>query len=172
MHIKLHFTCYTRICVQIKTLTWSFVFCLSTGISAECPYGQSEFDPRVRPWYVAASSGPKDIILVLDSSGSMEVAGRMSIMKEAANRVINTLGVSDYFSVVEFDSVARTVRNFGDGNIIKRATDEKAASQVQSIISNPLEERIFILDLTWPSRPSETLKTLKAQVDATKLFSS
>jgi hypothetical protein len=135
MHIKLHFTCYTRICVQIKTLTWSFVFCLSTGISAECPYGQSEIDPRVRPWYVAASSGPKDIILVLDSSGSMEVAGRMSIMKEAANRVINTLGVSDYFSVIEFDSVARTVGNFGDGNILKRATDENKSS-ISSAIDN------------------------------------
>jgi hypothetical protein len=73
----------------------------------------------------------------------MQAADRMSIMKEAANRVINTLGVSDYFSVVEFDSVARTVRNFGDGNIIKRATDEKAASQVQSMVSNPLEEWIL-----------------------------
>ena len=29
------------------------------------------YDPRKRPWYIAASSGPKDIIIILDVSGSM-----------------------------------------------------------------------------------------------------
>ena len=29
------------------------------------------YDTRERPWYVAASSGPKDVVLVLDTSGSM-----------------------------------------------------------------------------------------------------
>ena len=31
-----------------------------------------KFDPRVRPWYVAASSGPKNIVMILDTSGSMD----------------------------------------------------------------------------------------------------
>ena len=44
---------------------------------ANCPNGVNDFDPTVRPWYIAASSGPKDIILVLDTSGSMKMKGRL-----------------------------------------------------------------------------------------------
>ncbi len=29
------------------------------------------YDNRKRPWYIAASSGPKDLIIILDISGSM-----------------------------------------------------------------------------------------------------
>ena len=32
-----------------------------------------EFDPRRRPWFVAASSGPKDVVLVIDISGFMSI---------------------------------------------------------------------------------------------------
>ncbi len=35
-----------------------------------------DFDPRTRPWYVAASSGPKDVVMVLDSSSSMQQKDR------------------------------------------------------------------------------------------------
>lgn len=48
-------------------------------------------DPRIRPWYVAASSGPKDVVIVLDVSGSMSQYGRLDLAKEAAETVINTL---------------------------------------------------------------------------------
>ena len=47
------------------------------GYSFDCPYGEFTYDPRVRPWYVGASSGPKDVIIVLDTSGSMNSLGRM-----------------------------------------------------------------------------------------------
>jgi hypothetical protein len=29
------------------------------------------FDPRFRPWYSAAASGPKNVVMVIDVSGSM-----------------------------------------------------------------------------------------------------
>ena len=32
-----------------------------------------EFDPHRRPWFVASSSGPKDVVLVIDISGSMSM---------------------------------------------------------------------------------------------------
>jgi len=34
------------------------VFRMLPGYSFDCPYGDFTFDPRVRPWYVGASSGP------------------------------------------------------------------------------------------------------------------
>lgn len=57
----------------------------------DCP---GDFDPRLRPWYVAGSSGPKNIILLLDNSGSMDGL-RLAYLKEAALRVIDTLTIGD-----------------------------------------------------------------------------
>ena len=31
----------------------------------------ADFDPRFRPWYVTATSGAKNVILIIDTSGSM-----------------------------------------------------------------------------------------------------
>ena len=58
-------------------LLYERVFRMLPGYSFDCPYGDFTFDPRVRPWYVGASSGPKDVIIVLDTSGSMNSLGRM-----------------------------------------------------------------------------------------------
>jgi voltage-dependent calcium channel alpha-2/delta-3 len=32
-----------------------------------------KYDPRRRPWYLSGSNGPKNVIFILDSSGSMSV---------------------------------------------------------------------------------------------------
>ena len=40
------------------------------------------FDPRTRAWYVAASSGPKDVVVIIDKSGSMLDNNRLEIAKE------------------------------------------------------------------------------------------
>jgi hypothetical protein len=67
------------------------------------------FDPRRRPWFVAASSGPKNIVLVMDVSGSMEDSkskGRMRMAKEAADTIVDTLTAADSFAVIAFSSEA------------------------------------------------------------------
>lgn len=64
-----------------------------------------EFDPRLRPWYVAASSGPKNLVLVLDTSGSME-GERLDLMKKAAKQVVNTMTIADRIAIVEFNTAA------------------------------------------------------------------
>jgi len=61
------------------------------------------YDPRERPWYIAASSGPKNVILILDTSGSMR-GFRLELMKQAATQVIKSLTVSDRVAIVEFGS--------------------------------------------------------------------
>ena len=71
-----------------------------------------EFDPRVRPWYVAASSGPKNVIMVLDKSGSMQ-GQRMELLKSAAKRVVNTLSVADRVALIAFDSEVQEISNNG-----------------------------------------------------------
>ena len=64
------------------------------------------YNPRYQPWYVAATSGPKDVILVIDVSGSMSVFNRIGLARDAAISVLNTLTNSDYVAVVLFNSDA------------------------------------------------------------------
>lgn len=107
------------------------VFRMYPGSPGTCPNGRNNYDPRVRPWYVAASSGPKDVILVLDTSASMDNNGRLGIMKDAAKRVINTLGVSDYFSVIEFGTTANQV-GIRSGTQM-RANDQNKETMVKNV---------------------------------------
>ena len=65
----------------------------------------SSYDPRFRSWYVSAASGPKDVVIVLDVSGSMRVEGRMSLMREAALKLLDTFTSVDYVAVISFSNL-------------------------------------------------------------------
>ena len=67
-----------------------------------------EYDPRFRPWYVAATTGRKNVILMIDVSGSMSTdnPSRMSLAKDAAISVVDTLSPADTVTVIKFSSSA------------------------------------------------------------------
>ncbi|EGD72063.1 hypothetical protein PTSG_00082 [Salpingoeca rosetta] len=67
------------------------------------------YDPRLRPWYVAATSGPKDIVIVLDRSGSMATNNRWETAMDAAETVLETLTIADFVAIVVFDTSASQV---------------------------------------------------------------
>mmetsp|Transcript_111768 Transcript_111768/g.316142 ORF Transcript_111768/g.316142 Transcript_111768/m.316142 type:complete len:604 (+) Transcript_111768:41-1852(+) len=66
-----------------------------------CP---SSYDPRFRDWYAGPAAGPKDVVVVIDRSGSMSTAGRMALAKSAAKSVLRTLTWVDMVNVVAFSS--------------------------------------------------------------------
>ena len=68
-----------------------------------CP---TEYDPRFRSWYVSAASGPKDVVIVIDTSGSMSQRNRMSIAATAALRLLGTFTDVDHVAMVQFNSDA------------------------------------------------------------------
>jgi Mg-chelatase subunit ChlD len=79
-------------------------------------------DPRYRTGYANAARGPKDVVLVLDDSGSMNTNNRIGKMKEAAKWVISTLGPNDYVSIVKFtNSAESTTENLIPATIENRA---------------------------------------------------
>jgi voltage-dependent calcium channel alpha-2/delta-3 len=59
----------------------------------------NDYDPRVRNWYIAATSGPKDVVIVLDCSLSME-GKKFEIAKSIVKAVIDTLTAHDYVNVI------------------------------------------------------------------------
>ncbi|XP_064640200.1 VWFA and cache domain-containing protein 1-like isoform X2 [Lineus longissimus] len=76
---------------------------------AEC----GSYDPRYRPWYVAAATPTKkEVVVVIDKSGSMGNTHSgitlMEIAKNAADTVLETLGPDDLVGVVAFSTNALT----------------------------------------------------------------
>lgn len=67
-----------------------------------CP--ESNYDPRLRPWYSSGSTGPKDLVIVVDVSGSMITAGRSRLAKAATAAVIDTLEWKDYATIILFNN--------------------------------------------------------------------
>ena len=80
-----------------------------------------DYDPRYRPWYVSAASGPKDVVIILDVSGSMNTNGRLGLAKAAAAALIDTLTDNDYVNLITF-STGATIAPFGDGAHLVKAT--------------------------------------------------
>ena len=70
------------------------------------------YDPRAEPWYVQAATGPKDVVVVIDVSGSMTAPRNsidespLDIAKKAAKAVLNTLTSADRVQIVAFSTAA------------------------------------------------------------------
>lgn len=59
-----------------------------------------DYDPRFRPWYNSATTGAKNVILLIDKSSSMcnhLKPYRMDPAKSALKTITKILGSSDYF---------------------------------------------------------------------------
>ena len=100
--------------LETITLRWQYIGTPSgyfRGYPGDAQETCASYDPRIRPWYVAATSGPKNVILVIDVSGSMGEFGRLDLAKDAAITVINTLTNFDYVGVVIFSDTASSLEN-------------------------------------------------------------
>lgn len=81
-----------------------------------------EYDARKRPWYISATSGPKNIVLVLDTSGSMSSYRKLDLLKIAASQIVSTLTVADRVAIVQFSKDAQV--HGGQDNRMLTATKE------------------------------------------------
>jgi len=117
--------------------SWTY-FGAHNGLFRQIPARHQEqcglFDPRRRPWFVAASSGPKDVVLVIDTSGSMNDYGRMYLAKEAAITIVDTLTVADRVAIVTFSDEATQIGGFSS---LVRATIRNKERLIEAI--NELE---------------------------------
>lgn len=68
--------------------------------------GDSEvdmFDCRMRLWYIDASLSPKDVIVLVDNSGSMTGISQ-KIARHLVNSILETLGSNDFVNVLTFNN--------------------------------------------------------------------
>jgi hypothetical protein len=66
------------------------------------------YDPRYRPWFVAAATGAKNLIIIIDNSSSMGI-DCLNGAKTAAKSVIDTLTINDRIGVVLFNTIATSL---------------------------------------------------------------
>lgn len=87
------------------TLLWQYfgssdgVYRIYPGFKWRDPSETDVFDNRRRGWYIQGSSSPKDVVLLLDLSGSM-AGQKLSILKLAAMSLLETLQENDFVNIV------------------------------------------------------------------------
>lgn len=81
-----------------------------------------KFDPRRRPWFVAASSGPKNVVIIIDVSKSMDPP-RINVTRDAAATIVDTLTVADTFIVIPFSTDAYSLGDYT--SLIPATSDNK-----------------------------------------------
>ncbi|XP_071635813.1 voltage-dependent calcium channel subunit straightjacket isoform X2 [Temnothorax longispinosus] len=66
------------------------------------------FDCRTRSWYIEAATSPKDILILMDTSGSM-TGMRREIAKHVINNILDTLGNNDFVNIITFSNETKEV---------------------------------------------------------------
>ncbi|VVD02410.1 unnamed protein product [Leptidea sinapis] len=66
------------------------------------------FDCRLRPWYVSASGAPRDVLILLDASGSMSNSSNQVTAEQFTQTLLNALTDDDQTNVLRFNVVVES----------------------------------------------------------------
>lgn len=95
------------------SLSWQY-FGSATGFMRQYPATMWNpkpvdlFDCRTRGWYIEAATSPKDIIILVDTSGSM-MGMRKEIARHVVNNILDTLGNNDFVNIITFSNETHEV---------------------------------------------------------------
>ncbi|XP_072097913.1 voltage-dependent calcium channel subunit alpha-2/delta-1 isoform X5 [Mobula birostris] len=126
------------------TLMWQ-VFGSATGLARYYPASPwvdltktanriDLYDVRRRPWYIQGAASPKDMLILVDVSGS--VSGlTLKLIRTSVSEMLETLSDDDYVNVVSFNNVAKSVscfRHLVQANVRNKKVLKDAVNQIQA----------------------------------------
>ncbi|XP_051889603.1 voltage-dependent calcium channel subunit alpha-2/delta-1 isoform X2 [Pristis pectinata] len=126
------------------TLMWQ-VFGSATGLARYYPASPwvdlsktanriDLYDVRRRPWYIQGAASPKDMLILVDVSGS--VSGlTLKLIRTSVSEMLETLSDDDYVNVVSFNNAAKPVSCFQhlvQANVRNKKVLKDAVNQIQA----------------------------------------
>ena len=83
------------------TVEGSFIYHPISNYTAGCP---GTYDPRRRPWYLSAVTGPLNLVLMIDISGGVDAITRVTKAVEIGLDLLDTLSLWSFFNIGTYSS--------------------------------------------------------------------
>ncbi|CAL8337421.1 unnamed protein product [Lota lota] len=124
-----------------SSLRWQ-VFGSATGVTRyypatpwKAPNKIDLYDVRRRPWYIQGASSPKDMVIIVDVSGS--VSGlTLKLMKASVMEMLDTLSDDDYVNVASFSEKAEALvpcfKTLVQANVRNKKIFKEAVTHMQA----------------------------------------
>lgn len=145
---------------QDNELFWQY-FCSSQGLYRRYPgsYWSTDksgdfFDCRLQSWYIMAAASPKDVLILLDVSGSM-TGIQFGIAKKLIESILDTLSDNDFFNVLTFSKTVDYLMNM----------DNETMYRNRFVQAGKTNKQVFISRLKWFYNTSD----ISNYVDALKM---
>ncbi|CAF1231815.1 unnamed protein product [Rotaria sp. Silwood1] len=126
-------------------LTWQY-FCSQTGLYRVWPghiweYPEDDtdrldlFDCRVQNWYIRATSSPRDVIILIDASGSM-TGLKKSIAIQTVETILDTLSDDDFVQIIKFQEDAEFIDDCFQGGLVQATFENR--HKFRASLNNPI----------------------------------
>uniref|UniRef100_A0A8D3A1X8 Calcium voltage-gated channel auxiliary subunit alpha2delta 3 n=1 Tax=Scophthalmus maximus TaxID=52904 RepID=A0A8D3A1X8_SCOMX len=87
-------------------------------------HGVIAFDCRNRKWYIQAATSPKDVVILVDVSGSMKGL-RLTIARQTVSSILDTLGDDDFFNIIAYNEELHYVEPCLNGTLVQADVPNK-----------------------------------------------
>ncbi|KAJ3588536.1 hypothetical protein NHX12_012128, partial [Muraenolepis orangiensis] len=108
-------------------------------------HGVIAFDCRNREWYIQAATSPKDLVILVDLSGSMKGL-RLTIARQTVSSILDTLGGDDFFNIIAYNEELHYVEPCLNGTLVQADVPNKDVRIFPYLIGR---ESAFAENLKW-----------------------
>ncbi|KAL4717266.1 hypothetical protein ACJJTC_017153, partial [Scirpophaga incertulas] len=112
---------------------WSSMFKLSLEVD-------DVYDCRLRPWYVSASGAARDVLILLDASGSMDNSSNQVIAEQFTLAMLTALTDDDQVNVLRFNVTVKSPISCFDNKLVS-ANHVNSAAMMANLKEQPMENK-------------------------------